>query len=445
MLHRAVRSAREAAVASEAQSPLNQIQLAFRNYHEDYGCFPPAYVVDAEGNRRHSWRALILPYIDGLELYQSYDFTESWDGPSNSRLAQRMPSVFHCPSEPPSNTHANYVVIGGPDTAFPGHQSTSLADFEDGPDHTMLLAEISNSNIPWLEPRDLDAATMSFSINDKSRGSISTSRRNGPYVVFADHIQAYALTKSLHPDELRALTTIRGHEPIFMVTVGPESRGLISPTVGSATEADLARFPSWGKVVDLWLNRSQISDASLAFLEQAPHLSKVHLAHTAITDDGLRHFRGRRYLYLLELSGTKVTDAGLVHLADLVDMYYLDLTDTQVTIRGVARLRRALPRLEVRFSAGTAGAQTLDLSGSSVVDADLEEFADSETLMYIDLSHTGISDAGLIHLRNLTHLKTLSIQGTPTTDAGLAKLQGAIPDLKIYRSGKSLPNRKVDH
>lgn len=346
-LYRAVRKAQEAAIVSASQSPLNQLQLAFRNYHEAYGCFPPAYTVDEAGNRMHSWRALILPYIDGVDLYESYDFSEPWDGPNNSRLAHRMSRIFHCPSEPPSNTHTNYVVIVGPETPFPGSRSTSLADFKDGSDNTILLAEISASTIAWLEPRDLDAETMSYAINDKTRRGISTSRRNGPYVVFADHISAYALTESLPPQVLKALTTIRGGEPLFVVNEKREFPGLISPTGGRATDPDLKRFSEWQDVGVVWLNRSPVTDAGLEFLQHAANLSKVHLAHTSITDDGLRFFKGRNYLYLLDLSGTKITDAGLTHLVDLVDMYYLDVSDTQVTDEGVRMLKRFLPNVEI--------------------------------------------------------------------------------------------------
>ena len=199
-------------MVSGSQSPLNQLQLALRNYHSEHGCFPPAFVAGPDGKPMHSWRALILPYVDEAQLYEQYDFSEPWNGKRNSELAHRMPTIFHCPSEKPSNTHTNFVAIVGAETAFPGPASTFLADFEDGPDNTVLLAEISNSTIGWLEPRDLNVDTMSFAINDPAKPSISTSRRNGPYVVFADHISAYAVTRDLNAEVLKSLTTIKGHE-----------------------------------------------------------------------------------------------------------------------------------------------------------------------------------------------------------------------------------------
>jgi len=65
-------------------------------YHDDFGCLPPAFIPDEQGNPKHGWRVLILPYLEktgfygteGLKrLYQSYDFSEAWDGPHNRKLA----------------------------------------------------------------------------------------------------------------------------------------------------------------------------------------------------------------------------------------------------------------------------------------------------------------------------------------------------------------------
>lgn len=453
LLYSAVRMAREAALASNAKSPLNQLQLAFQNYHSVYGCFPPAYVVDDSGRPMHSWRALILPYIDSGNLYERYDFSEPWNGPKNNTLADQMPPMFHCPTEPASSTHTNYVVIVGPETAFPGAHSTSRDDFEDGLDNTILLAEIANSNIAWLEPRDLDVDTMSYVINDKSRPSISTSRSNGPYIVFADRIQTHTLTPFLSADVLRRLTTIKGHEPLFMVDARGSINGLMNPSADGATDADLVGFTKWADVHYLWLNRSLVTDVGLAELQKAANLSTVHLAHTAITDQGLEHFAGRNGFYQLDLTGTAVTDAGLLHLTGLVEMYYLNLADTRVTVPGVARLLQSLPETQIAFSLGSASARSLDLSGSSATNADLDLFRGLTGLSYVDLSRTKIDDAGLVtlescsgihwldlshtaitdnglqRLRTLTGLTHLNLKGTQVTDAGIAELKQVLPEL----------------
>jgi hypothetical protein len=239
----AVREARNAAIACNSTGHLNQIQLALTNYHEAFGCYPPAYVVDNDGKRMHSWRVLILPYICGDEtsLYARYKFNEPWNGPNNSKLLHQMPKIFHMPSETESTSVTNLVVVVGPGTAFPGCKSTRKGDFVDGLDRTILATEIAHSDIKWLEPRDLEVDTMSFAINDPSKPSISSSRSRGPYVVFADSIHTRLIDPSLSPEALRALTTIAGQDKIDAVENLGNGR-LTSPTAALADADNLKQL-----------------------------------------------------------------------------------------------------------------------------------------------------------------------------------------------------------
>ncbi len=213
----AVHEAREAARQSCCQGRLNQLQLALRNYHDVYGSFPPAFMADADGKPMHSWRVLILPFLEQAAVYEKYDFHEPWNGVNNRKLANRIyMDMFHCNSGPHlgESPMTDFVAIVGPGTAFPGATSTSLDDMRDGPENTILLAEIANSNIHWMEPRDLTVSEMSFVLNDPAKLSISSPHSSGPAIVFGDRITAYRLDASLRPQTLRALTTIGGEEHV---------------------------------------------------------------------------------------------------------------------------------------------------------------------------------------------------------------------------------------
>ena len=213
----AVKDAREAARQSECQGRFNQIMFALINYHETYKCLPPAYIADESGKPKHSWRVLLLPFLDQHGVYKQYDFNEPWDGPTNRKLASKIYlPIFQCHSGPNYETSlmTDYVVITGPQTAFPGSRSVSFEDIRDGRENTILLVEIANSNIPWMEPRDLEFDEMSFVVNDPKRPSISGPHPRGPCVVFADRISAYSLDRTLRPETLKALTTIAGGEPV---------------------------------------------------------------------------------------------------------------------------------------------------------------------------------------------------------------------------------------
>ena len=77
----ALRQAREDAKRSNCKGRLTQLGLALLYFQEDYGCLPPAQVLDEHGRPMHSWRVLILEIMDHEKLYQRYDFSEPWNGP----------------------------------------------------------------------------------------------------------------------------------------------------------------------------------------------------------------------------------------------------------------------------------------------------------------------------------------------------------------------------
>ncbi len=154
----AVQTAQEAARRAQCSNNLRQIALALHLYHDQYRCFPPAYVCDKNGKPMHSWRVLILPYLENDALYKQYDFSEPWDGPKNRLLAEKMSPMYCCPSadrrrdnRPPMTS---YVVVTGPGTLWPGTESRRLADCRDGTANTLLVAEVADSDIHWMEPRD---------------------------------------------------------------------------------------------------------------------------------------------------------------------------------------------------------------------------------------------------------------------------------------------------
>ena len=138
------------------RSNLHQIALALLNYENANRSFPPAYVAGPDGKPWHSWRVLVLPFMELTSLYKSFDFNEPWDSPKNRQFADKMPSDYRCPSAPYSDGKprtANYVALTGPGTAWPGAKPTRLSDITDDPSKTILLVEIADSDIPWMEPR----------------------------------------------------------------------------------------------------------------------------------------------------------------------------------------------------------------------------------------------------------------------------------------------------
>jgi prepilin-type processing-associated H-X9-DG protein len=208
----AVQQAREAARRSQCKNNLKQIGLALHIYHEQFGSFPPAYVADASGKPMHSWRVLILPFIDQQGLYNEYKFSEPWDGPNNSRLLSRMPPIYGCVSDPHAvgNTNTSYAAVFGPQCVFRGIEPVKIMDITDGASNTLIVAEASKAGIPWMKPEDIDVAKHP-SIGDDS--GFSSYHIGGVNALMCDGSVRF-VPQSIDPQTLKALFTRDGKEVV---------------------------------------------------------------------------------------------------------------------------------------------------------------------------------------------------------------------------------------
>ena len=155
----AVQSAREAARRMQCQNNMKQIALALHNYESAYKSFPPAYTVDANGNRLHSWRTLILPFLDqqGNSIYQQIDLTKPWDDPVNQKFADLALPYYICPSSAIQPGMTTYVAVVDPSGVFEGSTATKFSQIRDGTSNTLLVVETDPSNaVNWMSPEDID-------------------------------------------------------------------------------------------------------------------------------------------------------------------------------------------------------------------------------------------------------------------------------------------------
>src|SRR5207248_412923 len=110
--------ARAAADRSQCKDNLSRITLALCQYHDTFQSYPPPFIADSSGKPMHTWRVLILPYLDQKNLYQQYRLDEPWDGPNNRKLHDVGLPIFQCPSHSKAQptTETNYVAVIGPRT-----------------------------------------------------------------------------------------------------------------------------------------------------------------------------------------------------------------------------------------------------------------------------------------------------------------------------------------
>ncbi|HEV3006332.1 MAG TPA: hypothetical protein VGX78_17815 [Pirellulales bacterium] len=123
-------------------------------------------------------------------------------------------SLFAIPSDTAAldSPITSYAVITGAGTMFEGDQPTSVRDVPDGFSNTLLVVEAAQSNIHWMEPRDLDFERMTLVVN-ASGGQDIASRHEGIATGAWVDGSWYQLNETTPAKLLRALITRNGHEP----------------------------------------------------------------------------------------------------------------------------------------------------------------------------------------------------------------------------------------
>jgi len=199
------RGAREAGRRMSCANNLKQIALALRSYHDEFGSFPPAYTVDAAGKPLHSWRTLILPFLEQKSLYEEIDLSKPWDDPANLEAYETQIRSYQCASLAIPKNHTNYLAILAPGGCFPPMESRTLADITDGPDHTLLVIEVpAESATPWMSPTDAS--------EDSIRSALMSGKSphpSGLQAALADG-RVLVLSNEIKPETLRALVSIAG-------------------------------------------------------------------------------------------------------------------------------------------------------------------------------------------------------------------------------------------
>jgi type II secretory pathway pseudopilin PulG/ribosomal protein L40E len=152
-----VRRARPAARRSQCKNNLKQIALALHNYEAVHHAFPPACTVDADGRPLHSWRTLILPYLDQAPLYNSIDLSKPWDDPANAEAFKTQVLVYCCPSNPGPSDHTTYLACVGEHACFRRAEPRPISEIADGLSQTLMIIEVPlDRAVPWMSTQDAD-------------------------------------------------------------------------------------------------------------------------------------------------------------------------------------------------------------------------------------------------------------------------------------------------
>lgn len=200
---------REAARRTQCKINLKQIALALHNYHDFYEAFPPAYTVNENGQRLHSWRTLILPWMEERLLYQKIDLSKPWNHPANAEAFKTAPHTFRCPSfELPADS-TTYLAVVGENACFHPTKPRAISEITDGTSNTLMVIEVPvKQAVPWMSPQDADEQMLlMISQHDE------LAHTGGVQAALADGSVRF-LSATMNPETRRAVISINGEEVV---------------------------------------------------------------------------------------------------------------------------------------------------------------------------------------------------------------------------------------
>lgn len=205
----AQRRARPAARRTQCKNNLKQIGLALHNYHDTWGAFPPVYTVDADGKPLHSWRTLILPYIDQAPLYNQLNLSKPWDDPANAEAFKTSVPTYLCPSTPGTDGKTVYLAVAIKGGCMEPGASRTIKEITDGTSDTILVIEVPHEQaVTWYVPQDADAAVLQgFSSKSKE------THTGGRHALMGDGTVRF-ISQNIAPPTFQALLTTAGGETI---------------------------------------------------------------------------------------------------------------------------------------------------------------------------------------------------------------------------------------
>ncbi|MCL2710958.1 MAG: DUF1559 domain-containing protein [Planctomycetaceae bacterium] len=212
----AIQGAQGAAQRMQCTNNIKQIVLALHNYHDTHVAMPPLHSVDNAGRPLHSWRVLILPFIEQNDLYEQIRLDEPWDSAHNRQFHNRMPTIYQCPSS--SGSGCNYSGIAGEGFEpareawrgwYEGRRGIGFGQIRDGTSNTLAIVEV-NEPFNWMDPNaDITLNELVRGIN--SGGRVGSNHTGGINVGMFDGMVQF-ITDDTDTNTLRAMGTRAGGE-----------------------------------------------------------------------------------------------------------------------------------------------------------------------------------------------------------------------------------------
>ncbi len=229
----AIQQAREAARRTQSRNNLKMMGIGLHNYHDVNGRLPQGTHPNEKlkPNKRISWVASFLPYLDEQALSDAIDFDESWDDKANEMAASKQVRLLLHPSNPRTrdgdgNGVTHYVGIAGlgKDAAklpvtnkragmFGFDRKTTFRDVTDGNSNTLMISEASKDFGPWISGGNATLRSLTKKPYINGPDGIGGPSPGGCQVLFGDGRVRF-ISEHIDPELFEGMSTIAGGEII---------------------------------------------------------------------------------------------------------------------------------------------------------------------------------------------------------------------------------------
>jgi hypothetical protein len=183
----------------QGRAQFDVVLYGVQHYRSSCDSYPPASILDENGRPMHSWRVLVEPYIESNHFYEHYDLDEPWDGPRNQRLFQKFVwqpdeenkddgeaydityvrwfyQCGSCIQTPPDDFSTKLVMVVDSNEPlvpvadrFPSSDINRNWQVRLPAGEDLMIVAIQESDIHWMEPRDLSPAELISRISNPSQ------------------------------------------------------------------------------------------------------------------------------------------------------------------------------------------------------------------------------------------------------------------------------------
>ena len=150
-------ASRASAIQAHCRNNMRVLAIALLNFESAYNRFPSARNAGSDSEYQHSWRAIILPFVESSPLNGQYRMNEPWSSPFNTKLiSHRFGDYCRCPlNRELEEKLTEYLAVVGDRAVLCTDRGRTVSDITDGTSKTIMLIEVPHKKVNWAEPRDL--------------------------------------------------------------------------------------------------------------------------------------------------------------------------------------------------------------------------------------------------------------------------------------------------